>query len=114
MRLTQWMWGSMYFIFFRTPGVSPARPTRDVLAYMLEHARIDDWLDTVPDAMVVIDEQGTMISFSAAAERLFQIGIFNPQLGGDPACFGQLHEHRAGAVRHHAPGHAHSRGNGHC
>ena len=28
-------------------------------------------LATVPDAMVVIDEQGTMISFSAAAERLF-------------------------------------------
>lgn len=28
-------------------------------------------LATVPDAMVVIDEQGSMISFSAAAERLF-------------------------------------------
>jgi len=28
-------------------------------------------LATVPDAMIVIDEQGTMISFSAAAERLF-------------------------------------------
>jgi two-component system sensor kinase FixL len=28
-------------------------------------------LATVPDAMVVIDEQGVMISFSAAAERLF-------------------------------------------
>jgi two-component system sensor kinase FixL len=28
-------------------------------------------LATVPDAMVVIDEQGIMISFSAAAERLF-------------------------------------------
>jgi two-component system sensor kinase FixL len=28
-------------------------------------------LDTVPDAMVVIDEQGIMSSFSAAAERLF-------------------------------------------
>lgn len=28
-------------------------------------------LATVPDAMVVIDEQGMMISFSAAAERLF-------------------------------------------
>jgi two-component system, LuxR family, sensor kinase FixL len=28
-------------------------------------------LATVPDAMVVIDEQGTMVSFSAAAERLF-------------------------------------------
>ena len=28
-------------------------------------------LDTVPDAMIVIDEQGIMQSFSAAAERLF-------------------------------------------
>jgi len=28
-------------------------------------------LATVPDAMIVIDEQGTMISFSVAAERLF-------------------------------------------
>src|SRR5262249_25037576 len=27
--------------------------------------------DTVPDAMIVIDEQGLMQSFSAAAERLF-------------------------------------------
>ena len=28
-------------------------------------------LDTIPDAMIVIDERGTMQSFSAAAERLF-------------------------------------------
>lgn len=28
-------------------------------------------LDTVPEAMVVIDETGTITSFSAAAERLF-------------------------------------------
>jgi len=38
------------------------------------HARqthLQSILDTVPDAMVVIDEQGTMSSFSAAAERLF-------------------------------------------
>ena len=28
-------------------------------------------LDTVPDAMITIDEQGTILSFSAAAERLF-------------------------------------------
>jgi len=38
------------------------------------HARqthLQSILDTVPDAMVVIDEQGIMSSFSAAAERLF-------------------------------------------
>ena len=31
-------------------------------------------LDTVPDAMIVIDERGVMQSFSAAAERLFGYG----------------------------------------
>jgi len=38
------------------------------------HARqthLQSILDTVPDAMVVIDERGIMSSFSAAAERLF-------------------------------------------
>jgi len=34
-------------------------------------AHLRSILDTVPDAMVVIDEQGTMQSFSSAAERLF-------------------------------------------
>ena len=32
---------------------------------------LESILATVPDAMIVIDEKGTMISFSAAAERLF-------------------------------------------
>jgi two-component system sensor kinase FixL len=34
-------------------------------------AHLRSILDTVPDAMVVIDERGTMQSFSSAAERLF-------------------------------------------
>ena len=34
-------------------------------------AHLQSILDTVPDAMIVIDEQGVMQSFSAAAERLF-------------------------------------------
>ncbi len=34
-------------------------------------AHLQSILDTVPDAMVVIDEHGVMQSFSAAAERLF-------------------------------------------
>lgn len=28
-------------------------------------------LETVPDAMIVIDERGLILSFSAAAERMF-------------------------------------------
>lgn len=35
------------------------------------NAHLQSILDTVPDAMVVIDRNGTMTSFSAAAERLF-------------------------------------------
>src|SRR5579862_910096 len=34
-------------------------------------AHLQSILDTVPDAMIVIDERGIMQSFSAAAERLF-------------------------------------------
>jgi two-component system sensor kinase FixL len=40
--------------------------------HLLEReAHLQSILDTVPDAMVVIDERGVMRSFSAAAERLF-------------------------------------------
>ncbi|MGA7387803.1 MAG: PAS domain S-box protein [Pseudolabrys sp.] len=42
--------------------------TRDALA---REAHLQSILDTVPEAMIVIDEQGTMQSFSSAAERLF-------------------------------------------
>jgi two-component system sensor kinase FixL len=34
-------------------------------------ARLQTVLDTVPDAMIIIDEHGRMTSFSAAAQRLF-------------------------------------------
>jgi len=34
-------------------------------------AHLQSILDTIPDAMIVIDERGIMFSFSAAAERLF-------------------------------------------
>ena len=34
-------------------------------------AHLRSILATVPDAMVVIDEQGMILSFSAAAERMF-------------------------------------------
>ena len=42
--------------------------TNDALA---RQAHLQSILDTVPEATIVIDERGTMQSFSAAAERLF-------------------------------------------
>ncbi|HKS85293.1 MAG TPA: PAS domain S-box protein [Pseudolabrys sp.] len=42
--------------------------TRDALA---REAHVQSILDTVPEAMIVIDESGIMQSFSSAAERLF-------------------------------------------
>lgn len=44
------------------------RTTRDLVQ---REAHLRSILDTVPDAMVVIDEQGIVHSFSGAAERLF-------------------------------------------
>ena len=41
---------------------------RDALA---REAHVQSILDTVPEAMIVIDERGLMQSFSSAAERLF-------------------------------------------
>jgi two-component system sensor kinase FixL len=43
--------------------------TRDLLA---REAHLKSILDTVPDAMIVIDPDGTVQSFSSAAERLFK------------------------------------------
>jgi two-component system, LuxR family, sensor kinase FixL len=37
-------------------------------------AHLNSILDTIPDAMIVIDERGVMQSFSSAAERLFGYG----------------------------------------
>jgi two-component system sensor kinase FixL len=52
----------------RTVGVRAAGSAQEALA---REAHVRSILDTVPDAMVVIDERGVMQSFSAAAERLF-------------------------------------------
>jgi two-component system sensor kinase FixL len=49
-----------------------AARTADALIHLEEReAHLQSILDTVPDAMVVIDEHGIMQSFSATAERLF-------------------------------------------
>ena len=45
--------------------------THDALA---REAHLQSILDTVPEAMIVIEERGTMQSFSSAAERLFGYG----------------------------------------
>jgi two-component system sensor kinase FixL len=49
-----------------------SRRRQDDLVY--REAHLQSILDTVPDAMVVIDENGLMQSFSKAAERLFGYG----------------------------------------
>ena len=61
----------------------PARPMNDILISMrgdandgrgpghTSEAHLRSILATVPDAMVVIDEIGTILSFSAAAEKMF-------------------------------------------
>jgi two-component system sensor kinase FixL len=46
--------------------------TRDALA---REAHLQSILDTVPEAMIVIDERGVMQSFSTAAERLFGYSV---------------------------------------
>lgn len=45
-----------------------ASSTRDLLS---REAHLQSILDTVPDAMIVIDERGIISSFSSAAERVF-------------------------------------------
>jgi two-component system sensor kinase FixL len=47
------------------------RTLADATALREREAHLQSILDTVPDAMIVINEQGLMQSFSAAAERLF-------------------------------------------
>lgn len=54
-------------IFQRAQGRA-ARINRELAE---REAHVQSILDTIPDAMVVIDEKGLMRSFSAAAERLF-------------------------------------------
>ena len=52
-------------------GTSWLQATQSASAAAAREAHVQSILDTVPDAMIVIDEQGVMQSFSAAAERLF-------------------------------------------
>jgi two-component system, LuxR family, sensor kinase FixL len=51
--------------------LAAASSARDALA---REAHMKSILDTIPDAMIVIDDRGVIQSFSAAAERLFGYG----------------------------------------
>ncbi|MGE0714654.1 MAG: sensor histidine kinase [Alphaproteobacteria bacterium] len=53
------------------PDPTPPEPVRALEELELRAAYLQSILDTVPDAMVVIDERGTVERFNAAAERLF-------------------------------------------
>jgi two-component system sensor kinase FixL len=52
----------------RRSRIEAAARTNDIVA---REAHLRSILATIPDAMIVIDEQGIVTSFSAAAERLF-------------------------------------------
>ncbi len=55
-------------------GTSWLQATQSAQSAAAREAHVQSILDTVPDAMIVIDERGIMQSFSAAAERLFGYG----------------------------------------
>ena len=54
--------------YLRRTRIQAFESTQDILA---REAHLKSILDTVPDAMIVIDERGIIQSFSTAAERLF-------------------------------------------
>jgi two-component system, LuxR family, sensor kinase FixL len=64
----QWRHGSMQSIVTDARWEGELTSTTKVFAH---DAHLRSILETVPDAMIVIDERGEIISFSAAAERMF-------------------------------------------
>ena len=61
------------FLLRNQRSASQLRIANEALA--VSHAHLQSILETAPDAMVVIDERGTIQSFSATAERLFGFTI---------------------------------------
>jgi two-component system sensor kinase FixL len=55
----------------RETGIEDRHPSAMALALEAAEARLRSILQTVPDAMIIIDERGRIESFSATAERLF-------------------------------------------
>ena len=50
---------------------SMAKQLAGIESIFAQEAHLRSILETVPDAMIVIDERGYILSFSAAAERMF-------------------------------------------
>ena len=79
-------------------------------------AHVKSILDTIPDAMIVIDERGLMQSFSAAAERLFgyaaaevlgqnvKMLMPSPYRDDHDGYIGRYLAHRRAAHHRHRPG----------
>lgn len=61
--------GSLRGFGFSISDITARKEAEQALAHSELHVR--SILATVPSAMIVIDQQGTILSFSAAAERLF-------------------------------------------
>ena len=62
-------------------GIDPESRIAAKPAVFGREAHLDSILETVPDAMIVIDERGLILSFSAAAERMF--GFSEAELLGE-------------------------------
>jgi two-component system sensor kinase FixL len=77
-RRVDWVSGSLFVIVSlglvyggQRLEATRRRTLADAQALREREAHLQSILDTVPDAMIVINEQGLMQSFSVAAERLF-------------------------------------------
>jgi PAS domain S-box-containing protein len=64
--------GAIRFVLQNNNDISGLQRAQSELAAREAHLR--SILDTVPEAMIVIDEQGHVVSFSAAAAKLFGYG----------------------------------------
>lgn len=76
---SDFLFTAMFLINGIAIGIIGERVRREVISSAIithtlrnREAHLKSILDTVPDAMVVIDENGIIQSFSSAAERLFQ------------------------------------------
>jgi PAS domain-containing protein len=81
----------------------PREPRFLSRAAAAREAHLSSILNTVPDAMIVIDERGIMQSFSAAAERLFGYTARTAIRAASPPFVRDLTERHLALADHHAP-----------